>query len=118
MRCRSRSACEAWQKSPLCYYFPMTTLIPAICKGDTLTLRKPLDLPDGTPVMVAVFNDEEREAWLRAGDKRFAPAFGAEEIQMSDEEWDRFALMAFDEAAYGQNEPDYGMADLKEVFTK
>ena len=68
----------------------MTTLIPAICKGDTLTLRKPLDLPDGTPVMVAVFNDQEREAWLHAGDKHFTSAIGSDEIQMNDEEWDRF----------------------------
>jgi len=38
----------------------------------------------------------------------------AEEI--TDEEWNRFALMAFEVVAYGHDEPDYGVIDLKVKF--
>ena len=61
----------------------MTTLVSAICKGDTLKLEKPLDLPENTQVMIAILDDEEREAWFRAGHSHFASAFGPNEPEYS-----------------------------------
>ena len=61
----------------------MTTLVSAICKGKTLMLEKPLDLPEDTPVMIAILTDDERDAWFRTGDKHFASAYGSDEPEYS-----------------------------------
>ena len=70
----------------------MTTFLPAICKGDTLKLRKPLDLPDETSVYVAVITSSFKE-----GDP-----------------WDMGELLAFESVAYGPDEADYGTLDSLE----
>lgn len=61
----------------------MAVFVPAICKGKSLELEKPLDLPENTRVMIAILDDEEREAWLQAGDSHFASAYGADEPEYS-----------------------------------
>ncbi len=67
----------------------MTTLISAIKKGDVLQLQQPLEVPDNTPVMLAVitggFDDQER--------------------------WSDGQLRVFEANAYGPNEDDYGTLD-------
>ncbi len=85
----------------------MTTLIPAICKGDTLKLEKPLDLPENTRVTIALLNEEEREEWLRAGNAHFDSAFGPNE----GNGWSDDELRAFEATAYCESEPDYGTLD-------
>ncbi len=61
----------------------MTFKLQAICKGDTLKLERAIDVPQGTPVSVMVFTDDEREEWLRAGDAHFATAYGSDEPEYS-----------------------------------
>ena len=61
----------------------MTFNLHAVCKGDTLKLDHPIELPPDTPVHVMVYTVDEREEWLRAGDKHFASAFGPDEPEYS-----------------------------------
>ncbi len=70
----------------------MTTVLPAICKGDTLKLLKPLGLPDDTSVLVTVVARSDAKS-------------GA---------WDDEQVKAFEATAYGSDEPDYGTLDSLE----
>lgn len=79
---------SAWQAGPQGYNHPMSVTLPAIRKGDTLALLQPLEgVPEGTPVLVTIRIDEEREDLLRLSDQGL-------------------------ELAYGDDEPDYTEADL------
>ena len=82
----------------------MTFKLQAVCNGDTLKLAHPIDVPQDTPVHVLVFTDDEREAWLRAGDEHFTSAFGPNE----GNGWAVDELRAFEATAYDESEPDYG----------
>ncbi len=65
----------------------MTFNLQAVCKGDTLKLDHPIELPQDTPVRVMVFTDDEREEWLRFSSKGL-------------------------EAAYGDDQPDYTLDEV------
>lgn len=62
----------------------MIITLPAIRKGDSLVVLKPLDeVPEDTPLDITVSLSEEREAWLQAGDDHFDSAFGEDEPDYS-----------------------------------
>ncbi len=65
----------------------MTFNLQAVCKGNSLQLEHPIDVPPDTPVRVIVFTDDEREEWLKFSSEGLA-------------------------GAYGDNEPEYSFADV------
>ena len=71
----------------------MTITLPAIRKGDSLVLLQPLDdVPEGSRIDVTV----------RTGSDAASGGWNGEEIR------------AFEAAAYGSDEPDYGTLDSLE----
>ena len=60
----------------------MTTLVPAICNGDTLKLERPVNLPANSRVYVSIVSDIE-----------------------DSEHWRDDELRAFEATAYGDDEP-------------
>lgn len=64
----------------------MTFNLQAVCKGDTLKLDHPIELPQDTPVHVMIFTDDEREEWLRYSSNGLEAAYGNDEPEHSIED--------------------------------